>query len=124
MMDYRDIPMKAEAVRALMEDRLGIKSRDLGHAMRKGRRLLPRAMRKQGAVLVAADRAARSPKTARQINREKVLLAYEVLTNHLRAINVNAQRRDRILRLAGGIAFQILLLGVAFVVYLWWRGLV
>ena len=116
--------MKAEAVRALMEERLGVRGRDLSHALRKARRSLPRALRKQGAVLVAAERASQSPKTAKQIDREKMLVAYEVLTNHLRAINVNAMRRDRMLRLAGGIAFQVLLLGVAFVVLMWWRGYV
>lgn len=120
----RDIPMKAEAVRALMEERLGVKGRDLGQAMRKARRMLPRWLRKQGAILVAAERAARSPKTAKQIDRTAVMHAYEMMTNHLRAINVNAQRRDRLLKLLGGIAFQVLLLVTAFVIYLWWRGYV
>jgi len=124
MTDMRDIPMKAEAVRALMEERLGVKGRDLGQAVRKGRRMLPRWARKQVAVLVAADRAARSPKTAKQIDRTKVMHAYELITNHLRAINVNAQRRDRLLRLLGVIAFQVLLLAAAFIAYMWWRGFV
>lgn len=124
MTDMRDIPMKAEAVRALIEERLGIKARDLGQAVRKARRMLPRWARKQAAVLVAAERAARSPKTAKQIDRTKVMHAYEVITNHLRAINVNARRRDRLLRLLGVIAFQVLLLIAAFIVYLRWRGFV
>ena len=124
MMDQRDIPMKAEAVRALLEERLGVRGRDLSTALRKSRRLLPRSMRKHGAGLVAAERAARSPKTAKQIDRQKMMLAYEVITNHLRAIDVNAQQRDRLLRLAGSIAFQVLLLIAAFIAYLRWRGFV
>lgn len=111
-------------MRALMEERLGVKGRDLATVMRKGRRMLPRWLRKQGAVLVAAERAARSPKTAKQIDRTAVMHAYELLTNHLRAINVNAQRRDRLMRLLGVIAFQVLLLVAGFVVYLRWRGFV
>jgi len=116
--------MKAEAVRALMEERLGVKGRDLAYALRKGRRMVPRWVRKQGAVLVAAERAARSPKTAKQIDRTQVMHAYDLVTNHLRAINVNAQRRDRMLKLAGVIAFQVLLLVAVFIAYLRWRGYV
>lgn len=114
--------MKAEAVRALMEERLGVKGRDLASVMRKGRRMLPRWLRKQAAVLVAAERAVHSPKTAKQIDRTAVMTAYDLITTHLRAINVNAQRRDKMLKLAGVIAFQVLLLIAAFVAYLWWRG--
>lgn len=124
MTDTRDIPMKAEALRALMEERLGVKGRDLASVVRKGRRMLPRWARKQADVLVAAERAARSPKTAKQIDRTKVMHAYELVTNHLRAINVNAQRRDRLIKLLGLIAFQVLLLVAAFIVYMRWRGFV
>jgi hypothetical protein len=124
MTDYRDIPMKAEAVRALMHERLGVRGRDLAQTAKRGGRLLPRRLRREVAVLVAADRAARSPKTAKQIDRQAVLRAYDLVTLHLRGINVTAQRRERLMRVLAGIAFQVLLIVAAFVVYLWWRGYV
>ena len=43
---------------------------------------------------------------------------------HLESIDAVEDRRDRLLGVAGAVAFNLLFVVVGFVVFLWWRGYV
>lgn len=124
MLEHKDIAAKSLAIRQQLETKLAVKSRDLPQALRRAGRRLPRQVRAQAAILVAAEKQAGHPKLARQLDGGAVQEAYAKVTAHLRAIDVADARKGRILGLAGVIAFNLLLVMVAFVLWLWWRGYV
>ena len=124
MLDHKDIATKSLAIREQLEAKLGVKSRDLAQALRRAGRRLPRRVRAQGAVLVDAEQRSGHPKLARQVDGHGVAKAYDQMTAHLRAIDVVDARKGRALSLAGVIAFNLLLVIVAFIIWLWWRGYV
>ena len=112
------------AIRGLLESKLGVKSRDLGQGVRRAGRRLPRRVRAQAAVLVAAERQSGHPRLARQIDGDRIARAREVVSAHLNAIDVADARKGRWLSLAGALAFNLIAVGAAFVWWLWWRGYV
>jgi hypothetical protein len=124
MLENKDIVAKSLVVRTQLEAKLGVKSRDLSQAMRRARRRLPRRVRAQCAVLAQAEKRAGQPKLARQLDATVVRAAYSDVTAHLRTIDAADARKGRILSLAGAIAFNLLLIIVAFTIWLWWRGYV
>jgi|TARA_R110002012_G_scaffold314315_1_gene526882 hypothetical protein len=124
MLDQKDIQHKALAVRRELQARLGVRGRDLPHALRRAGRRLPKAVRLKGDVLTQADFFARNPKMARRLDRSAVQAAYDVVMAHLKTVNVKENRKDRLLGIAGSIAFNLLFVVVAFIGYLWWRGFV
>ncbi len=124
MLDHKDIAAKSLAIRQQLEAKLGVKSRDLSQALRRAGRRLPRRVRAYGTVLADAEKLAGNPKLARQIDGGAVGDAYVHLTTHLRTIDVADARKGRILGIIGLIAFNLLLVIVAFIIWLWWRGYV
>ena len=124
MIDPTDMAARNTALTRLFRSQLGVKSRDLGHALGRAGRRLPRKFRKQGALILRTQRLAGNPKLARQINEVEVDQAYAALTSHLQSIDVADVRRGRFLSLAGIIAANFLLVVAAFVAWLWWTGYV
>lgn len=124
MIEQKDMTQRARLLQRLLQEKLGVQGKSLGHALRRAGRRLPRAMRRQAAVLQRAEAMAAHPRLARQVDRRDVDAAYRALSAHLKAIDVAAARRDRLLSLAAAIAFNILVIAVGFVVWLWWRGYV
>lgn len=124
MLDPKDIAAKSLAIRALLEAKLGVKSRNLSQAMRRAGRLLPRGVRAQGAVLAQAEVRAGHPSIARQLDAATVQSAYSDVTAHLRSIDAADARKGRILGLAAAVVFNVLLVIAAFIIWLWWRGYV
>lgn len=121
MMDAADMAARNVALVKLLNEKHGGRAHDLGRAVKRAGHLLPRRLRKQAMILVDAERKAAIPKLARQINMRTVEGAYLSIEEHLRAIDVADQRRGRWLGLAGTIAAQVLVVGAAFVFWLWWR---
>ena len=124
MLEHKDITAKSRAIRQELEAKLGVKSRDLQHALRRAGRRLPRKVRAQGAILANAEKYSGHPKLALQLDSAIVSEAYAQLTAHLRAIDVADARKGRILGIVGLIAFNMLVVLVAFVTWMWWRGYV
>lgn len=124
MLDHKDIETKALTVQRELHDRLGVRGRDLAHAMRRAGRRLPRAVRLKGNALAQAAFFAQNPKMARRLDGEEVQQSYDAVMAHLGTIDVKENRKDRLLGLAGSIAFNLLFVAGAFIGYLWWRGYV
>ncbi|MDG1116838.1 MAG: hypothetical protein P8N72_06900 [Flavimaricola sp.] len=66
----------------------------------------------------------RNPKLARMVDAEKALGARDRLTAHLMTVDPKERRKDRILGILGGLAFNLLLIGALAVIWLRWRGVV
>ena len=124
MLDQKDVQTKVLTVRREMQAKLGVQGRDLAHALRRAGRRLPAGIRKQGTALARAEFFARNPKMARRLDGAEVQTAFDYVMTHLRAIDVAEERKDRLVRLASSVAFNLLVVFVAFIVFLWWRGYV
>ena len=74
--------------------------------------------------IVAAQKLAANPKLARRLDAPALKAAYDGLSAHLGAIDVADRRKGKLLSLAGSIAFNLLVVIVGFLVWLWWRGYV
>jgi hypothetical protein len=124
MLSQKDIRKKTHAVRRQLELKLGVRCRDLEHALRKARRRLPVAIHAQASALAEAEFFAENPKMARRLDGREVRAAFDSVMAHLRGIDVAEARKDRILGVAGSVAFSLLFVAAAFVGFLWWRGYV
>ena len=124
MITDKDMAARSRKLRGLMQEKLGVRGRDLRQSLRRAGRRLPRRVRAQGEALVRAEMLAHNPKTARQVDAVTVERAYDVLRAHLEAIDVGEMRKVRLLGLAGAVAANVIGVAALFVVWLWWRGYV
>ncbi len=124
MMGQTEIAAKCQDVRQLIDTRLGVRGHDLSQALRRTGRLLPRRVRAQAGLLVAAQEQAGHPRLARQVDPAAVAVAHAAVVAHLSAIDAADARRGRMLSLAGVIAFNLLAVAAGFVFWLWWKGYV
>lgn len=124
MLDQKDVETKVRVIRRELQARMGVQGRDLDHALRRAGRRLPARIRKQGGTLAQAAFFARNPKMARRLDGDAVQQAYDQVMSHLEGIDPARDRIDRLLSIAGTVAFNLLVVAVAFVVFLWWRGYV
>jgi len=112
------------AVRDALHAKLGIKRRNLDKAMRRAGRRLPRRIRRQGAVLVQAEKLGGNPKLMRRIDPAAFEKAHAEMMTHLAAIDAADAFKGRLIAITATIAFNVIVLAAAFVTYLWWRGYV
>ena len=124
MARVQNIDEKVEAVQDLLKAKFGVRKRALPKMLAKTGRRLPRGMHKRAQVLIEAQKLGGNPKLMRQMDQTGLTRAYEALTAHLEAIDVAERRKDRLLKLAGVLAFNFLLIVAAFVTWLWWAGYV
>lgn len=124
MARVHSIDEKVEAVQDLLKAKFGVRKRALPKMLAKTGRRLPRGMHKRAQVLIEAQKLGGNPKLMRQMDQTGLTRAYEALTAHLEAIDVAERRKDRLLKLAGVLAFNFLLIVAAFVTWLWWAGYV
>ena len=124
MKDRLDIAGKAADLQRQLHAKLGVKGRSLEHALSRAGHRLPRGARARGMEIVAAQKLASNPKLARRLDAPALKAAYDGLSAHLGAIDVADRRKGKLLSLAGSIAFNLLVVIVGFLVWLWWRGYV
>lgn len=124
MKDRTDIAGKAADLQQQLQAKLGVKGRSLEHALNRAGHRLPRSARARGQQIVAAQKLAGNPKLSRRVDGAAFNAAYDGLSAHLGAIDVADRRKGTLLSLAGSIVFNLLVVGVGFLVWLWWRGYV
>ncbi|MEM6303973.1 MAG: hypothetical protein AAF744_04590 [Pseudomonadota bacterium] len=122
MLDAQDISAKTSEVQQQLRAKLGVRSSSLDQGLRRAGRRLPRDVRRQGDVLLKAQKLAENPRLARQLRPVEVNAAYKRVTEHLRGIDVSDRRKGWWLSLAGSIATNLLLVSGAFLTWAWWRG--
>ena len=124
MITDKDMAAKSRKLRGLMQQKLGVRGRDLGQSLRRAGRRLPKSVRKRGAALLRAESLAQNPKTARQVDAEAVERDFEVVRAYLAKIDIGEMRKARILSVTGAVAANMIVVSVLFVGWLWWRGFV
>ncbi len=124
MLGANEIDAKIDTVQGLLRDRLGLRKRALPRMLQSAGRRLPKQHHAHLQALLEAQALLRNPKLAKQVDEGRVTQAYDAVTAHLRKVDASARRKDFLLKLAGTIAFNILLILAAFITWLWWRGYV
>lgn len=116
------IQQMADRVAQLLEERLGLGGRDLSAKLKRAGRTLPKKVRDAGRVLVTAAQRAQNPKLLGQVDMGQVTEAYDVCVKHLVAIDPVGRRRDLLAGMVGSVGFGVLVLAVALLGFLAWRG--
>lgn len=119
-----ELSTKAQALAALMEKHLGARGKTLEASLRRAGRQLPKGLRAKAQMLVEAEQMAKHPKLVRRIDESAVKAACNDLEVYLKGIDHAERRKTRALNIAAGLALNLLILVVAFLVFLRWRGLI
>jgi hypothetical protein len=107
----------------LMRERLGIRGADrLAVKMRRGGRLLPKAVRRQAAYLVEAEKQWGNPRLRRVIDEQKVTKAQADLRRHLEGIDPRDRLKGRLIGIAAPLAFNLLVVAGLLIAWLVWTG--
>lgn len=118
------IKSNADALRALMARRLGLKRGSLSRRVAKAGRRLPSGVRNDIAIVAEAEQMARNPKLAIRLDPNATKSAYDRAATHLKAIDVADRRKGIALSMLGSMAFNFLAAVTLLIVVLRWRGLI
>jgi len=116
------IQQMADRVAQLLEERLGLGGRDLATKLKRAGRTLPKKVRERAKLLALAAQKAQNPKLLGQIDMGEVTDAYDICVKHLVAIDPVGRRRDGLASMIGSVGFGILVLLLAILVFMAWRG--
>ena len=94
-----------DRVAQLMEERLGIRGKDLADRLHRGGRLLPRTVRAAAGVLAEAQAMADSPKLSMRIDQAQIAAAYDTCLRHLSSLPAARGWRGHALESLRMIAF-------------------
>ncbi|MDF1726601.1 MAG: hypothetical protein P1U53_02520 [Sulfitobacter sp.] len=119
-----DLDARAERLRLLMVEKYRMRARTLEKALKRAGRRLPRRNRRQVRALIDACKLSSNPRLAVQVDRPAILRGIREVERHLATIDPAAALRERMLDMAALVAFYILVVLVAVVLVLWWRGYV
>lgn len=117
-----NIEMELPAVRDALERHLGIKGRSLAHQVKRAGRRLPTRIRAQAALLGEAEALCGNPRLLRQLGEARVKQACKEVSEHLAGVDRAEVRRGRVLSILAVIAFNLILVFIAFVIFLRTRG--
>jgi hypothetical protein len=118
------VQQMADRVSALLGERLRVKGDTLEARLARAGRRLPRPVREAGAALAEATMMIRNPKLMKRVDDATVARAYDICLRHLNTIDPAAARRGLLLDALARIAFALLVVGVAFLAFARWRGLI
>lgn len=123
-MESTDLARKTAHLNALLEQKLGLRKGPLGHRADKAGRRLPAWLRRDLHRLDAASRMAGNPRLARMADPGALERAYSAAVAHLKTIDPKERRKDRLIGIAGGLAFNLLLLAALVLAVLRWQGMI
>ncbi|SFC35543.1 hypothetical protein [Tropicimonas isoalkanivorans] len=117
------LPETNAALAGKMREKLGLGGEDrLEVKLRRGRRILPRAVKKDVKYLVDMEKICLHPKLAPQVDPQKTQRAEDNLRRYLDSVNVRDRRIGQVLGIVAPLAFNILVIFAAVVTWLVWRG--
>ena len=119
-----DVAEKTARLVGLMDKHLGTRGKSFEQSLRRAGRQLPRGLRAKGRMLIEAETYAAHPKLMRQVDMAAVDSAVRDFETFLSGIDRAEARKTRALNMAARLAFQFLVIAVALLVFLRWRGLV
>lgn len=124
MKDDLDIARKTDELRVLMAKHLGVNAKSFKRACASAGRRIPRRLRAGAARLAEAAEMAQNPKLQRYMDAQALDADYRALRDWLGQKDLAEDRKTRRLNLAALIALQVLVIAVALIVFLNWRGLI
>ncbi|TMM55410.1 hypothetical protein [Sulfitobacter sabulilitoris] len=119
-----DITGKADHLRRAIEAHLGVRGRDLDHALRRAGRRLPRRVRAQAQMIARAERFGGNPKLERRLDATRLAAAFDAVDRYLAQVDRADLRRARLIGILAVIAFNLVVIFALFVIWLRWRGYV
>lgn len=119
-----DFDTRLDRIATLMEDRLGIRGEGFEAKLARAGRLLPRKLRREGALIAEARAMATHPKLARRVNDRRLRKAARAFERYLTRVDANERRVTRWINWAAGNAFNIALVLAFALAVIAWRGLV
>ena len=122
-MTQEELAQKTAHLNDLLEEKLGLRKGPLARRAARAGRRLPAYVRKSLHRLSQAQALMAHPKLAQQVNTAELQRSYAQACAHLQAIDPGARRKTAALRLAAGLAFNILALGALVLALLHWRRL-
>ena len=118
------IQQMVERVSALMEERLALRGATLADKLGRGGRLLPRRVRAAAGRLARAGTMAHNPKLLLQLDEGEISRDFDICVRHLTAINAGAGLRRVMGSMVATAAFGMLVIGIAVIAVLRWRGFI
>ncbi len=122
MNEQLSLDLKIAAIVVQLREKLGVRGKDLGTALGKARHRLPRRVYRQAMTLVRAEPLAGHPKLRLTLDNEALSKAAAGVSEHLDAIDLADRRKGWWLGTLGGLSFNMILMAVALVGVLIWRG--
>jgi hypothetical protein len=116
------IQQMADRVADLIEQRLGIRGKDLATKARKARRALPRKVALAAGELAQLAEQAQNPKLLVQVDQGRVAELYDICVRHLSSLQARSRLLTRLINVAATLAFGLLLLGAGVIAILRMRG--
>jgi len=121
-MNPQTLHQMSARVAQLMEERLKARGQGLRAKLAHRGRALPRRLRAEAEILAEAEAKSLSPKLARQIDMERVSLAYDALVRHLNPLGAGERRLSFVINTAASAVLIGLVVGAAVVGFMAWRG--
>ncbi|WP_323042626.1 hypothetical protein [Gemmobacter sp.] len=122
-MGVTTVQQMADRVAALMEQRLKIGGTGLSAKLKRGGRRLPRKVRREAEYLAGVSELALHPKVQMMLDDARIAQAYDTCVRYLSPLGARDRALDRVLGIAGSIAFAILVVGGGLIAVMVWRGL-
>lgn len=119
-----DLDARLEKIAHLMEERLDLRGNGFEAKLAKAGRLLPRKLRREGALLVEAQSLAQHPKLGRRIDERRLKKALRVFERYLKRVDAETRRANAWIYWLAGNALSFFIIIVLVLVVLAWRGLV
>jgi hypothetical protein len=106
----------------LLDQKLGLRGTDLQRQLQRADRHLPRHLRPQAKLLADALQVADHPHLARQIDPQRVALAYDLCSRHLGERAAYSGWRGLAMQSLRSAAFGVLTVAAVFLAYVVWGG--
>ncbi|MCM2561590.1 hypothetical protein M8756_05220 [Lutimaribacter sp. EGI FJ00015] len=123
-MDSQELARKTAHLNTLLEQKLGLRKGGLAARANRAGRDLPAWVRRNLQQLAEAETMASHPKLARMLDGQALEKAYTAAAAHLADIDPRERRKDRLLGLLGGLAFNMLLFAALVLALLRWQGFI
>lgn len=124
MIDANALNHKVDALSVLLGRKLHLRGSTLSARLARARRQLPGHLRRSGQVIVTAQRQARHPRIALQLDPAPVEVALADFTRYLKQIDPAERRKTRLIRWLAGLVLNLIVITMAVVLILRWRGMI
>lgn len=119
-----DIRARTDRLAQLLEQRLDIRGSGFETKLRRAGRLLPRHLRRDGAILVEALKLSDHPRLGRQVDSKRLEKAADAIEHYLLNLDVWDRRRGIAVNVSASVLMNLLIVIALVAGILIWRGLV